>query len=472
MTGGRVAIGVDIGGTHLRAARVAADGTVEARSRVPTATATSDTLEICKALITGLLNRNVVGIGIGVPGRVDALNGQVLSGGFVDFSKMDLVAEIGRATGLPVCIENDATMAMLGEARCGAARGQANVVMLTIGTGIGGAVLERGQVLRGRRSAGQLGHIVVVPDGEDCVCGRKGCVEAYSSGTAFARLLRTAGLPPETRAEDLIDHMDNARSRRVIESWARPLRAAIDTLAATFNPDLIVLGGGAGSAAFRALGHVATNPGWFETPVAVATLGDDAGFIGAAMAAFAATPDTAAASKRVVLVNGVPASGKSVVARQLADATGWPILTLDTIKNPFLARLPPSDRAFNRVLGQASYAAIFDLLRDAPDGTTTILDAWFGFQPEQVLVDGLRQAGVRDVAEIWCTAPPDIIGMRYLNRSTSRVPGHPGTEYVPELITLATQAKPMALSPVFPVDTTGPLPRQALTDWLADIWTE
>jgi glucokinase len=200
---------------------------------------------------------------------------------------------------------------------------------------------------------------------------------------------------------------------------------------------------------------------WYRAPVLAATLGDDAGVIGAAAAALVARP-----GKRMVMVNGVPASGKSSVARALADATGWPVLTLDTIKDPFLATLPPGDRLFNRTLGRASYAAIFDLIADAPFGSSFIVDAWFGFQPREVLEQGLARAGITHLLEVWCHAPPDIIGARYAARLTSRPAGHPGAEYVPELIVLAASASPSGLAPHLDVDTTQPLDLPAMTAWL------
>jgi glucokinase len=162
----------------------------------------------------------------------------------------------------------------------------------------------------------------------------------------------------------------------------------------------------------------------------------------------------------------VPASGKSSVARALADATGWPVLTLDTIKNPFLTVLPPGDRLFNRTLGRASYAAIFDLIADAPAGSSFILDAWFGFQPLETLTEGLARAGVSEVAEIWCHAPPDTIGARYAARLDSRPAGHPGAEYVPELIALAARARPTGIAPCHDIDTTRPPDMAALRRFL------
>ena len=457
------AIGIDIGGTRLRAARVA-DGVIEARATAPSSPDPHQVMVRVLELVAQVRTPGVTALGLGVPGQVHAATRRVLSGGYVNLSAFDFAAGVEAATGLPVTIENDATMALLGEAAHGAAKGQANVVMLTIGTGIGGAILNGGRVLRGSGAAGQLGHLCIDPYGRACVCGRIGCVETVSSGTAFATHLAEAGLPEGVRAEDLLERGD-AIARGVIAAWATPLRAAIDSLIATCNPDCVVIGGGAGPAAFAALATVPARGVWYRAPVLAATLGDAAGVIGAATAALAARP-----RKRVVMVNGVPASGKSSVSRALADATGWPILTLDTIKNPFLTTLPPGDRLFNRTLGRASYAAIFDLIADAPAGSHFIIDAWFGFQPLDVLEQGLARAGVTDLAEIWCHAPPETVGARYSSRLDKRPAGHPGADYVPELIALAGRATPTGLAPRHDIDTTEPLNLALLTDWLRGLW--
>src|SRR5215831_18249293 len=112
--------------------------------------------------------------------------------------------------------------------------------------------------------------------------------------------------------------------------------------------------------------------------------------------------------KRVVLVNGVPASGKSTVARALSRAEGWPLLGLDTVKEAFFEHLGTGDRDYNRLLGKASYQAIFDLIADFPDNATAVVDAWFGFQPAEVLEKHLTRAGVVKIAEVWCHAPAEI----------------------------------------------------------------
>jgi glucokinase len=381
---GPTALGIDIGGTHIRAARVGADGTILARASAPSSPDTGVVLQTCLSLIARLRDPTDAAIGIGVPGQVHVTTRRVLSGGYVDLSSLPFADLVEEATGLPVTLDNDASMALLGEVACGAARGARNVVMLTIGTGIGGAIMDQGRILRGRGAAGQLGHLSVDPQGRACVCGRIGCVETVSSGTAFGLHLAEAGLPPATRVEDLLAR-DDAPARAVLTAWAAPLRRAIDSLIATCNPDLVLLGGGAGAAALAALALVPPRPSWFhanlaaaalgdDADLAAATLGDDAGVVGAALSALPRP-------RRAVLVNGVPASGKSRVARALSDATGWPVLTLDTVKTPFLHELAPVDRTLNRTLGRASYAALFDLIADMPAGSTAIIDAWFGFQP-------------------------------------------------------------------------------------------
>ena len=279
-------LGLDIGGTRLRIARVAADGGIEARGGAPSLRDPQAVLDRCLDLIAQVRSAGVTAIGIGVPGEVEPWSRRVTSGGYVDFSGMDFAGEVERRAGLPVVIENDGTMALLGEAACGAARGCANVVMLTIGTGIGGAVLNGGQILRGRGSAGQLGHLAVDRPGRPCMCGRTGCVETVSSGTAFGVHLAEAGLPAGTRAEDLLARGD-AVARGVIAAWALPLRAAIDSLIAVCNPQLVVIGGGAGAGAVAALARFPARKSWFDAPVVLAELGEDAGVVGAAMAGLA-----------------------------------------------------------------------------------------------------------------------------------------------------------------------------------------
>jgi len=459
----RTAIGVDIGGTNIRAARVAVDGRILARARSKSSSDPEQVLSRVESLIAEIDDPTVEGIGIGVPGQVDFAARCVLSGGYVDLSGLPVCERIETRFGRKVVIDNDGSMALVAEARCGAAAGRRHVAMLTIGTGIGGAVLADGAIFRGAGVAGQLGHIVVDPSGLPCKCGRRGCVETQSSGTSLRRHIQDAGLPSSTTAADLLAGRaaGDAVATQVLRAWASPLRAAINGLAAAIAPEIVIIGGGLGDAMVSALSDDVENSPWFTYAIVGARLGDDAGVIGAALAAL---PQPL--PKRLVMVNGVPASGKSSVATMLARETGWPLLSLDTVKNPFLEEIEGVDRPFNRKLGRASLKAMFAILSDAPAGTTVIIDAWFGFQPREFVQELIAHSGVGEVAEIWCSAPPETIGARYASRASNRLPGHPGAEYAPELVALAASAEPFGYGPVLTVDTTGHLDIQAVQKFL------
>lgn len=160
--------------------------------------------------------------------------------------------------------------------------------------------------------------------------------------------------------------------------------------------------------------------------------------------------------KCVVLVNGIPASGKSTLARALAQQFGLPVLTLDSLKEPFMASFAPVDRLRNRQLGCAAYQAIWKIVGQAPASCVWLIDAWFGFQPKAVLEEGLQHAGVTRVLELWMAITPDEVVGRYQARLEQRMPGHPGAEYLPELRQLAERAQPMALGPVLQLDARAP----------------
>ncbi len=462
------AIGIDIGGTHLRAGRIAADGAILARSRMASSRDPDEVVSHLIALTDELDDPSVAAIGIGVPGRVDFGQRRVLSGGYVDLSKVALAARIEERFARPVTIDNDASMAMVAEARCGAGRGARHLALLTIGTGIGGGVMEDGRILRGRATAGQLGHIPVDPAGPPCLCGHRGCVEAMSSGTALGGLIRAGGQPEGTTAASLIERARSGDSiaQRILTTWAAPLRRAADAIVATLDCERVILGGGLGREAAEAIALLPPEPSWYETEIVPAELGDDAGIVGAGLAAL----DDRPRGRRMVMVNGVPASGKSGVANALAGATGWPVYALDTVKNPFLAEIGAVDRPFNRGLGRASYHAIFALIAAAPAGTTAIVDAWFGFQPRELLEVLLAEAGVDAVLEFWCHAPADVVAARYRGRAGDRLPGHPGPEYAEELRELAARAEPMRVGPVLEVDTSRLPDQGAMLEFIAANW--
>ena len=280
------AIGVDIGGTNVRAARVDRDGRLSGLLKVRTGSQ-PDPLELVSGLCRRLLDDDVEAIGIGIPGRLDGDGATVLSSGYVELAGQRLGDIIGGRVGRPVVLDNDAHMALLAELRLGAATDAGDVVMFTVGTGIGGAVALDREVLRGRGNAGQLGHLTLDPQGPECNCGRRGCSEVLASGTALGRLMEEAGLPPGTTAESLLERRaDDTVAAGVLCHWARSWRDAIDTITAVLDPDLVLLGGGLGSAAVAALEACAPSVSpWFGCPVVPARLGDDAGVIGAGLRA-------------------------------------------------------------------------------------------------------------------------------------------------------------------------------------------
>lgn len=169
--------------------------------------------------------------------------------------------------------------------------------------------------------------------------------------------------------------------------------------------------------------------------------------------------------KRVVLVNGIPASGKSTLTRALALRFSFPVLTLDSVKEPFMTSFAPVDRQRNRQLGCAAYQAIWKIVGQAPPCCIYIIDAWFGFQPKSVLERGLIAAGVTQTLELWMDISAGEAVKRYQARLSERLPGHPGAEYLPELRQLAQQARPMALGPVFRVEA-AKVDENAAARWL------
>ncbi len=181
------------------------------------------------------------------------------------------------------------------------------------------------------------------------------------------------------------------------------------------------------------------------------------------------TSAKAEATRKAILINGLPASGKTSVGRALVDQFHAPLLTLDTIKEPMFNNLGIGDRAYNRVLSKTCKEIIWALIADFPKDSLVILDVWFGFAPFDSVVEGLRQAGIGKFVEIWCTAPGELLAKRYLERINLRHKGHPGADYAPELAEVARRALPMSLGPVYTVDTSDPslVDNEAIFRWVS-----
>ncbi len=157
--------------------------------------------------------------------------------------------------------------------------------------------------------------------------------------------------------------------------------------------------------------------------------------------------------KKLILVNGIPASGKSSVAKIISEHFNAPVLSLDEIKEPFMAQFADIiDRSLNRKLGYAAYKSMFNIVRDAPTNTLFVLDAWFGFRDKSILSEYITMADSPAILEVWNKISPELVSERYKSRCVCRVKGHPGEEYIPELMLLAGKARPMALSEVYTVD--------------------
>jgi glucokinase len=252
-----IAIGVDIGGTSIKAAIVKTSGELVESFREPS----PRTADAVRGFVDCVLQRAsgpVRGIGIGCKGIIDASSTLVKSlPGDLNFLEGKLLSDVISA-GLPICAENDARTALFAEVLWGAALGRRNVVMLTLGTGVGGAVLVDGVLLRGSMGAGgHLGHVTVDPRGELCICGNNGCLETYFSSRAiesayWAHLHRAAktrlsldseGRPPDTEAIFRAAADGDECARYVLDRGLEHLAAAIISFLHAFDPEVLIVGG-------------------------------------------------------------------------------------------------------------------------------------------------------------------------------------------------------------------------------------
>ena len=313
MTAG-VAVGIDVGGTKLAAGLVAADGSVLDRVRHETPRDDAGRLADLIATVAGDLRsrHGVPGapIGVGVAALIDR-QGVVKFAPNLPLQDFDIGKEMASRIAGPVTIDNDANVAAWGEYRLGAGRRARNsMVMLTVGTGVGGGLVLADGLVRGAHGmAGELGHIAVLEGGPLCPCGARVCLEAFASGTAIARMAREAQasgaldaagplatLPPEQitgKAVTVAAHAGDDQAVEILATAGRWLGVGIASLVAAFDPEVVVLGGGAMQAgalllepARRAAQDRLLGGGHRELPPIVAAgLGDEAGLVGAALLA-------------------------------------------------------------------------------------------------------------------------------------------------------------------------------------------
>lgn len=268
-------------------------GQVAAEHRVPTPDTGPAILDAIASVVAAL-GASGLPVGVGLPGLVDrdgCLRFAPNLPGVVDVA---VRVELERRLGVPVAVDNDATAACWAERQLGAAAGCDDVVVVTLGTGIGGGVVSGGQLQRGANGfAGEIGHMVVDPDGPECPCGKRGCWERYASGSGLGRLARERGFGETGEAVTAAAHRGDEAALKAMADFAWWVALGLVNLTYLLDPDLFVLGGGLIEAdevlmaptqeAFGALlAGAAFRP---QVGLAAAQLGEHAGAIGAALLA-------------------------------------------------------------------------------------------------------------------------------------------------------------------------------------------
>ena len=303
-------IGIDLGGTTVKAALCAPDGTLLHKQSAPTPT--GDAAGLCaamKQLVLGLCAaqgaapEQITSIGIGVPGSFDKATCTLKFGTNLGMNNVCFADAFRHDFGCTVQLDNDANCAALGEVTAGAAKGAKNMVMVTLGTGVGGGIIIGGKLYTGCNGiAGELGHMVVRQGGERCGCGREGCLEAYASAASFVKFAERAlaagrgsllqAHAGHLNAKMICDAVDagDALACELFDEYCVNLSCGLANFINIFQPEAIVLGGGLAGYGEKLLAPLRrlTLPQTFRsdgrnTEIVCASLGNDAGLIGAAM---------------------------------------------------------------------------------------------------------------------------------------------------------------------------------------------
>ena len=259
-------IGIDVGGTFIKAGIVDKNGNIIADGKIASecdkggdkladnaATLVFELLEK-----SGINKEQIVGAGMGFPGFIDSKNGIVVYSNNVRLSDFPIVEIMQAKLGLKVKVANDANVAALGEKMFGAGKDYNDMVMITLGTGVGAGIIIDGKLFEGNRSAGaEIGHMLLAHGGEQCTCGRKGCFEAYSSATALIRDTRRAMQNHKDSLMWEIGSIDNVTGKtpfdyakkdkfaaEVVDNYIEMLGSALTDIANIFRPEAIIIGGG------------------------------------------------------------------------------------------------------------------------------------------------------------------------------------------------------------------------------------
>jgi len=312
----RLAIGIDIGGTKVAGGLVDVDGNITHRARRDTphrskspSVVENTIVDVVDELMQIVGSETVAAVGIGAAGFVAADRATVVFAPHLSWRHEPLRETLQKRVAVPIFVDNDANAAVWAEWKFGAAQGETHVMMITLGTGIGGGILINGEVQRGRFGiAGEFGHMQVVPGGHRCECGNRGCWEQYASGNALVREARSLVSANSPIASDLLDRVEGRPSnltgpliteaaregdptaRELLAEIGNWLGVGIANLAAAFDPGTFVIGGGVSAAGDLLLASARetfkrrlTGRGYRpEARIVAAQLGNDAGLIGAA----------------------------------------------------------------------------------------------------------------------------------------------------------------------------------------------
>ena len=308
------AIGLDVGGTKTAALRITSEGEPLARSIQPThADDPEASMAAAERVVTDVIGPEVGAIGVGAAGLIDARTGTILTSPNFAWRKVPIGPRLAERFGLPVSVDNDATVAGWGEARLGASRGYDQSLFVGVGTGIGGGIVIEGRIVRGAHGfAGEIGHVIVEPDGPPCGCGNRGCWEQVASGQAIERAAaRAIADDPGSTLSQLADRDPRRATGQLVVEAARDgddvavgilaevgrrLGQGIAGFVNVLDPEIVVVGGGVAAAGEALLGParaayadaVEGSDVRPEVPIVAAALGSDAGAIGAGLLAIEA----------------------------------------------------------------------------------------------------------------------------------------------------------------------------------------
>lgn len=307
-------LGIDLGGTNIAVGLIDEMGAILCKHSRPTGVGRGAEpiiadmklacIELCEKY--GCAPSEVASIGIGLPGSINKKERRLIFGTNLGFHNTSFAHSFEPEFPCPVYVDNDANCAALGECVAGAGKGCKDVIMITLGTGIGGGIILDGKIVTGfNDAAGELGHMIIRVGGEPCNCGRRGCWETYASASAIVRKVKAAmQLHPESQLNAVAQEQGkigaynlflardrgDAVAQEIFDEYVADLACGIGNLISIFQPEKLIVGGGVigqGDKLLNPVRDIAYNSGMTvagpKTEIVAATTGNDAGIIGAAM---------------------------------------------------------------------------------------------------------------------------------------------------------------------------------------------